>query len=97
MYEIEFTREAVTDIREMRRRDQCGVLDAIEVRLRHQADHAARNRKRLRPNKLAEWELRIGDYRVFYDIDAEEHVMRIVAVGLKRGNALFIRGKEYKL
>ena len=58
---------------------------------------ATRNRKRLRPNQLAEWELRIGDFRVFYDVDQENKLIKIEAVGYKKRSQLFIRGKAYKL
>ena len=56
-----------------------------------------RNRKRLRPNELAEWEVRISAFRVFYAVDQENKLVRIEAVGYKKGSQLFIRGKEYKL
>ena len=56
-----------------------------------------RNRERLRPNEHAEWEVRIGDFRVFYDVDQEKKLIKIEAVGYKKGSELFIRGKEYKL
>jgi mRNA interferase RelE/StbE len=53
------------------------------------------NRKALRPNPLASWELRIGNLRVFYEPEIVETVkkIRILAVGRKEGNKLFI-GKE---
>jgi mRNA-degrading endonuclease RelE of RelBE toxin-antitoxin system len=56
-----------------------------------------RNRKRLRPNPLAPWELRVGDLRVFYDVDAEASCVRIVAVGRKEHNRLIIGGEEVTL
>jgi mRNA-degrading endonuclease RelE of RelBE toxin-antitoxin system len=62
----------------------------------HQPGHVTRNRKRLRPNRLAEWELRIDTFRVFYDLDTEHAVVKIEAIGDKRGNRLFIRGEEYE-
>jgi mRNA-degrading endonuclease RelE of RelBE toxin-antitoxin system len=51
----------------------------------------------MRPNQLAEWELRGGRYRIFYDIHPDTPVVAIVAVGYKQGNVLYIRGKEYQL
>jgi mRNA-degrading endonuclease RelE of RelBE toxin-antitoxin system len=51
----------------------------------------------MRPNQLAEWELRAGRYRIFYDIHPDTTVVAIVAVGYKQGNVLYIRGKEYHL
>lgn len=56
-----------------------------------------RNRKRLRPNEIAEWELRLGQLRVFYSVDQHALIVRIEAVGLKVGNLLFIRGIQREL
>jgi len=41
--------------------------------------------------------LRIGDFRVFYDVDAERAVVKIEAVGYKEGSKLFVHGEEYEL
>jgi mRNA-degrading endonuclease RelE of RelBE toxin-antitoxin system len=49
----------------------------------------------LRPNQRAPWELRIEDYRVFYDIEGDE--VKVIAVGHKEHNDLFIRGEKVKL
>jgi len=46
---------------------------------------------------LGEWELRIGVYRVFYDIGATEATVKIKAIGYKEHNTLYLRGKEYRL
>lgn len=97
MLRIEFTPEAFDDLRQLRKFDQQRVVSAIENQLPHQATEETRNRKRLRPNQLAEWELRVGDFRVFYDIIPEDVVAKIVAVGFKQGRILFVHGQEYEL
>lgn len=57
-----------------------------------------RNRKPLRPNLIAPWELRIGNLRAFYDVTLEHsNIVKILAVGYKEGNTLFIAGKAVKL
>jgi mRNA-degrading endonuclease RelE of RelBE toxin-antitoxin system len=56
-----------------------------------------RHHKPLRTNELSKWELRLGKYRVFYDVEEEARIIRIKAVGWKEHNRLFIRGKEYLL
>ncbi len=48
-------------------------------------------------NALAPWELRVGDFRVFYDINVEEESVVILAVGHKVHNKLFIGGEEIEL
>src|SRR5262245_15811471 len=97
MFEVEFTPEALDDLRGFRKYDQQQILDAIEAQLLHQPGQETRNRKRLRPNELAEWELRVDAFRVFYDVDEEKAVVKIEAVGHKRGNTLYIHGEEYEL
>ena|SRR5437867_7077498 len=97
MFTIEFTPEAVEDLQWLRKFEQQQVVDSIQQNLQHEPDKETRNRKRLRPNRLAEWELRVGDCRAFYDVDRGVAIVKIVAVGTKQGNKLFIRGKEYEL
>lgn len=48
----------------------------------------------MRPNPLAPWELRIGNLRVYYDIEeSEEPVVYIRAVGIKLRHRIRI-GRE---
>ena len=72
-------------------------MDAIEIQLANEPTVETRNRKQLRPNELAEWELRVGSYRVFYDVFAEDEVVKVVAIGYKEGSVLYIHGEKYEL
>ena len=79
-------------------RDRRSILDRIKRRLQYEPFTETKNRKRLRPNPFAPWELRIGRFRVFYEIDAmDSGLVNILAVGIKKGNRLFIAGTEVKL
>ena len=97
MFQIEFTPQAVDDLQPFRRFDQQRILAEIEGQLTSQATNETRHRKRLRPNRLAEWELRVGDFRIFYGVDGESMVVKVVAVGIKHGDKLFLHGEEYEL
>ena len=97
MYRIAFTPEAIGDLDALRKYDARRIVAEIEMQLIGEPAAPTRNRKRLRPNQLAEWELRIDDFRVFYDIVANDLVVRIVAVGNKVGNQLFVHGERYDL
>lgn len=56
------------------------------------------NRKPLRPNPLASWELRIGDLRVYYDVEEDpEQKVIIAAIGIKRRNRVYIGREPYDL
>ncbi len=96
MYQMEFSPEVREGLLPFRKFDQKRILEEIETQLSHQPDQETRNRKRLRPNKLAEWELRVGTFRVFYDLDRDNAMVKIRAIGYKEGNKLFIRGEEYE-
>jgi mRNA-degrading endonuclease RelE of RelBE toxin-antitoxin system len=97
MFTIEFRAAAIDDLAMLRKFDQQQIIHIIEAQLPTQATEESRNRKRLRPNQLAEWELRIGDFRVFYDVDSEAAAVIILAIGEKRGNKLLLHGEEYLL
>ena len=97
MYDIEYTLEAMEDLKRFRKYEQQLIADQIDEQLLHEPAHETRNRKRLRPNRVAEFELRIAKFRVFYDVAENRNLVTIEAVGHKVGNSLFIRGKEYQL
>ena len=97
MFRIVFTPEALEDIRHFRKRDQGRIIERVENQLMHQPTQETRNRKKLRPNRVAEWELRVDKFRIFYDLDEAGKVVKIEAVGYKKGSRLFIHGEEYSL
>ncbi len=97
MYEIEFTPEALEDMESFKKFEQQKIFSAIDKQLKYQPTVITRNRKQLRPNDVAEWELRVGKFRVFYDVFEKVRIVKVEAVGYKKGNRLFLHGKEYKL
>ena len=96
-FEFVFSRIAKEGLASLRKFDQTLIREALVDQLQSQPTVETRNRKRLRPNQLAEWELRVGKYRVFYDVDDKQELVRIIAIGYKVGNKLFIQGEEYDL
>ena len=97
MYEIEFTPSARKDLNALRKFEQQAILDAIDEQLRFEPTVETTNRKRLQPNDIAEWELRLGKYRVFYDVEVQVKIVAIQAIGFKIGNELYIRGERREL
>jgi mRNA-degrading endonuclease RelE of RelBE toxin-antitoxin system len=74
------------------------VFDAVDEQLSHQPTVETRNRRPMRPNPVAPWELRVGDLRVYYDIEEEaEQRVTILAVGIKDRNRVLIGGEEVEL
>jgi hypothetical protein len=74
------------------------LIEALETQLSAQPFRETRNRKRLRPNPLAPWELRVGTLRAFYDADPDDsQAVNILAVGIKQRNVLVIAGREFQI
>lgn len=59
---------------------------------------SSRNRKRLVANPIAPWELRVGRYRVYFEVQEKpERIVTIVAIGLKVREKVMIAGVEVNL
>jgi mRNA-degrading endonuclease RelE of RelBE toxin-antitoxin system len=87
--------EAHEDLRWFRKGEKTLILEEIATQLTQEPMVETRNRKRLRPDHLTEWELRIRHFRVFYDVDVEASLVKVVAIGYKRRTKLFFRGQEF--
>lgn len=97
-YRIEFSPESEGHLRCLTARQQAMILDTVDEQLGHQPMVETKNRKPMRLNPLAPWELRIGDLRVYYDVEEKpEAVVYINAVGLKERNQVRIAGEIYEL
>ncbi len=93
-HRIDYSPVAEDHLRVLTARQQKTVLDTVDEQLTYQPTVETRNRKLMRPNPLAPWELRIGQLRVYYDVEEEpEPVVVILAVGVKERNLVRI-GKE---
>ena len=96
-FEVKFTSSALDDIAPLKKRERKTILDGIDKQLVYEPHVETRNRKRLRPNRTSEWEVRIGKYRVFYDVRQTERIVEVTVIGEKRGNMVLVRGEEYEL
>jgi mRNA-degrading endonuclease RelE of RelBE toxin-antitoxin system len=97
-YRIEFADSVKEQIKSLTARQRNTVFDSIEKRLTHEPLVETRNRKPLRPNPVAPWELRIGSLRVYYEVASDEpDVVRILAVGQKKGNKILVGNQEIEL
>jgi mRNA-degrading endonuclease RelE of RelBE toxin-antitoxin system len=93
-YRIEYSLETEEHFQYLSKRQQVTVLDNVEKQLQFQPGFETRNRKPMRPNPVAPWELRIGSLRVYYDFeDKPEPVVFVRAIGIKERKNVRI-GKE---
>jgi mRNA-degrading endonuclease RelE of RelBE toxin-antitoxin system len=87
----------IDDLRWFGRKDGRLLLAAAEERLQADPVSETKQLKVLRPNAVAQRELRLfGKYRILFNIDTKAQVVTIVLAGEKRGDALFVRGEEFR-
>lgn len=93
-YGIIFSPDALDQLRDFPVRQQRLIVDTITEQLTYEPAAITRNRKPMRPNPIAPWELRIGELRVYYDIELEpELIVNIRAIGFKERNQVSISGE----
>ena len=86
MYKIQFSEGVADDLGAVPASQRTQILDQIEVQLRHEPTRRTHNRKvlvglvPLWEHVEPVWELRIGEYRVFYDVDAGKSTVFIRAI-----------------
>jgi len=93
---IEFSEDAERQMAALRAVDRSRLFDEIDEQLTHQPNQRTRRRKQLTNHPLADWELRVDDWRVLYDVDTENQQVTIIVVGQKVRHKLMIEGKEFK-
>ena len=97
-YQIEYADAAIEDLKFLTTRQQRTVLDTVDEQLKYEPLVETRNRKPMEPNSLATWELRIGNLRVYYDVEENTvSVVYIQAVGVKNRNRVRIGQEEIEL
>ena len=89
MFEIRYAEDSEAELMALRKFDRQKVIERIEEQLPHEPDKETRNRKRLIGLKTPwnfvgeTWELRIGELRVFYDINAGGKIVTVRVVRRK--------------
>lgn len=92
-FQITITDEAERQLKALPAREQRLLEAAIQARLVNQPTKLTKAVKRLRPNPLAGFELRVGDLRVLYNVEGNEVILLLV--GRKVGNKLLVDGEEF--
>jgi mRNA-degrading endonuclease RelE of RelBE toxin-antitoxin system len=89
VFAIRFAESVEEDLRKIQVYYRNQILDSIEEQLAHEPETATRNRKLLESltppwqTVAPIWELRVGEYRVFYDVSAAESVVYVRATRKK--------------
>ena len=88
-YTIEIADLAEDELKAIRAFDRRRIVEEIDDQLIHQPTVETRNRKRLEAaapgfeHQPPLWELRVGDFRVFYDVDEDNETVFVRAVRFK--------------
>jgi len=97
MRQVLFTDDAIRQFRGLASGVRPLIKEAIRLHL-IEADpvQTTRNKFRLRrPSEYADYELRAGQWRVFYRMDQQQVI--ITLLGEKRGSLLIVEGEEIAL
>lgn len=86
---IAYAEDVSEDLASLRAFERKRILNEIEKQLTYDATRVSKNRKMLvglvPPWEYVEpvWELRVGEHRIFYDVDEEKSIVIIRAVRYK--------------
>jgi len=86
VFAIEYAESVGRDLAQLRAYHRRNILDAIEKQLAHQPLVETRRRKPLYgltppwEHVAPVWELRIGEYRAFYDVDEAHRIVKLRAI-----------------
>ncbi len=96
VWTIKLKESVIDDLRWFGKKDGRLLLKEAEQHLSAEPLLESRNMKSLRPNPVADRELRLfGKYRVLFNVDEENGEVTIILVGEKRGNSLLVQGEEF--
>jgi mRNA-degrading endonuclease RelE of RelBE toxin-antitoxin system len=97
-YRIVYSPEAEEHLRGLKASQRAVIVSSLTEQLVNQPNVPTKKRKQMRPNPLAQWELRLGVLRVYYQIEEEpEPMVNIRAIGVKVRNRVLIAGEEVQL
>jgi mRNA interferase RelE/StbE len=90
-YEIRYSNEAVEQLKKLRVFDRTAILDQIGQMLTVDPTVVSKSRiKRLREPAPTQYRLRVGEFRVFYDV--EEEAVLIIQVLSKQDSIEYLGG-----
>ncbi len=97
MRRVEFTADALRQFRKLPKAVRPFIKEAIRIQL-IEGDPAETTRNKFRLRRVspyADYELRAGDWRVFYRVEQDGVIVTLL--GEKRGNILIVEGQELRL
>jgi hypothetical protein len=94
MYEVEYTIDAIEDLKFYRKHERQLIVDQIDEQLSQEPTHETRNRKRLRPNRVAELELVYGNSVSFTTLMKTKKLLRLTPSVIKKVAVYSFEGRN---
>jgi mRNA-degrading endonuclease RelE of RelBE toxin-antitoxin system len=92
-YEVRYSTTAVRQLRKLRAFDRATILDEIErTCMINPAVQSKARVKKLRQPASTQFRLRVGDFRVFYDVDQIGHIVDVVQILSKADSYGYLEG-----
>jgi mRNA-degrading endonuclease RelE of RelBE toxin-antitoxin system len=86
MFQIEYSASVSDDLADLNARDRKTILDRIDEQLSHEPTRKSRNKKEITglippwDHEPPIWQLRVGEFRVFYDVDESTERVYVRAI-----------------
>ena len=82
-YTVEYTQQAVRDLRKLDKQTRTFILSWIEKNLVN-CENPRQHGKGLTANRSGQWRYRVGDYRLIADIQDDKVVILLLHIGHRR-------------
>lgn len=80
-YQIQISKKAQKDLKKIDKKAQQKIIDAI---LKLKTQHKSQQMKPLIGSRIAQFRLRVGDYRILYDVYNQDKTVLILRIGHRR-------------
>ena len=82
-YKVEYTEQAIKELRKIDKHTQFFILAWIEKNL-VDCENPRQHGKGLTANRSGEWRYRVGDYRIIAEIEDDKVIILVLTVGHRR-------------
>ena len=82
-YKVEYTEQAIKELRKIDKHTQFFILAWIEKNL-VDCENPQQHGKGLTANRSGEWHYRVGDYRIIAEIEDDKVIILVLTVGHRR-------------
>ncbi len=102
VFTLVFAPEVIAHLRAIDKKYHSLIRETITEQLSYEPLELTRNRKPLKQPApfSATWELRFGTnnrFRVFYEVDTDEQIVLVLAIGVKDRETLIVNREEIEL